>query len=73
MKKSIWQKVYSFFGFWTYTDVVSLDKQGNYAEYKVIYWCCLPWFKFFRKFDLVRIYKHKYNVHEELSRVSSML
>lgn len=49
MKKTLWQKIYSTLGFWKYTIIT--DK----GTYKVIYWCCLPYGKFFRKFDLFRI------------------
>ena len=45
--KTLWEKIYSFFGFWTYT---TYDKHWN--KKKVIYWCCLPWIHYFRKFDL---------------------
>ncbi len=49
--KTTWQKIYSTFGFWTYTECVGRDK-----AYKVIYWCCLPKpLRFFRKFDVYRI------------------
>ena len=48
MKKTLWQKIYSAFGFWKYTEVT--DK----GTYKVIYWNCLPYGKFFRKFDLFK-------------------
>lgn len=44
--KTVWQKIYSFFGFWKYY------WYSNKGEMKTIYWCCLPWFKYFRKFDL---------------------
>jgi len=50
MKKSFLQKVYSFFGFSSYIQCIDDDK-----AYKVVYWCCFPWGKFFRKFDLFTI------------------
>ena len=49
MKKTLWQKIYSALGFWTYTETTHKDR------YKVIYWFCLPSGKFFRKFDLLKI------------------
>jgi predicted metal-binding transcription factor (methanogenesis marker protein 9) len=50
MKKTFLQKIFSFFGFWSYKLHI-----GNDECYEVIYWCCLPWGKFYRKFDLFRI------------------
>jgi hypothetical protein len=50
--KTLWQAVYSFFGFWTYT-LIDADASGKMRERRVLYWCCLPWGKWFRKFDLV--------------------
>lgn len=80
--KTIWQKIYSFFGFWTYTEhqkkqniafdqeycwkleeeydkdraleYIKSYQEKAYNSYRVLYWCCLPWFKFYRKFDLLR-------------------
>ena len=51
-KKSWWQKIYSALGFWTYS---VFDGKNRYT---VIYWCCFPYGKYFRKFDLIKI---KYN------------
>lgn len=48
-KKTVWQKIYSALGFWYYTEI------NHKGSYKVIYWCCFPYGKFFRKFDLFRI------------------
>lgn len=48
-KKTIWEKIYSALGFWSYTKIT------NKGAYKVIYWRCLPHGKFFRKFDLFKI------------------
>lgn len=48
-KKTVWQKIYSALGFWSYNEIT------NKGTYKVIYWCCFPYWKFFRKFDLFRI------------------
>lgn len=48
-KKTVWQKIYSALGFWTYTEHLTS------GSYKVVYWCCFPYGKFFRKFDLFRI------------------
>ena len=45
--KTLWQKIYSFFGFWTYIEC----KDYSHKK-KVVYWCCLPWIHYFRKFDL---------------------
>ncbi len=78
--KTFWQKIYSFFGFWTYE--LNIPKPGvvihfdwshfdnldyeqakeyllyyesfKYYRYRVLYWCCFPWFKFYRKFDLMK-------------------
>ena len=47
-KKTLWQKIYSWFGFWQYYEI---DQNGD--EWLITYWCCFP-FKFIRKFDLVR-------------------
>lgn len=49
-EKTIWQKIYSFFGFWTYH-----LHQIDGSHYLVIYWCMFPWFKFIRKFDVLRL------------------
>lgn len=49
MNKTLWQKIYSFFGFWSYCEF--MDKK----KYRIFYWCCLPWGNFFRKFDLFKI------------------
>lgn len=49
MDKTLWQKIYSFFGLWSYYET------SNKGKYEVFYWCCLPWGKFFRKFDLFKI------------------
>lgn len=48
MRKTLWQKIYSFFGFWHYYETTPSGR------YRVTYWCCFPWGKFFRKFDLFR-------------------
>lgn len=48
-KKTLWQKIYSALGFWTYKIITSN------GTYKVVYWCCFPYWKFFRKFDLFKI------------------
>lgn len=55
--KTTWQKVYSFFGFWTYTEWVEIPHiEGaycpSYDKKKTIYWCLFPWFKFYKKIDL---------------------
>lgn len=47
-KKTLWQKIYSFLGFWSYY------KFKNHNRYRVFYWCCFPW-KFYRKIDLFTI------------------
>lgn len=49
MKKTLWQKIYSVLGFWYY-DVITAN-----GSYRIIYWCCLPYGKFFRKFDLFKV------------------
>lgn len=51
MNKTIWQKIYSALGFWHYY----IYNPVNSKKYKVIYWCCLPFGKFFRKFDILKI------------------
>lgn len=48
-KKTLWQRIYSALGFWTYKKIT------NHGTYTVVYWCCLPYGKFFRKFDLFKI------------------
>lgn len=49
MKKTLWQKIYSFFGFWHYYETTPNGR------YRVLYWCCLPYSRFYkRKFDLFR-------------------
>lgn len=42
--KTTWQKIYSFFGFWTY----------RYNSDRILYWCMFPVGKFYRKFDILR-------------------
>ena len=56
MNKTLWQKIYSFFGFWSYCEFTDKEK------YRIFYWCCLPWVNFLEssicsKFKL----KKKYN------------
>ena len=46
-RKSLWKKIYLFFGFREYIQHI-----GNNSAYRIIYWCCFPWWKFYRKFDL---------------------
>lgn len=70
--KTIWQKFYSFFGFWTYTECVFVGN-GNVQEYNVLYWTFLPFGKFYRKFDIVRWKCLFYNVREELTRLNSRI
>lgn len=48
-KKTLWEKIYSAFGFWSYYTMI------NGERYRVFYWCCLPYGKFIRKFDLFKI------------------
>ena len=49
--KTLWQKIYSFFGFWTYQ---SIESEGETTTTKrILYWCFLPWFLWIRKFDLI--------------------
>ncbi len=49
MKKTLWQKIYSFLGFWHYYEITPDGR------YRVLYWCCLPYSRFYkRKFDLFR-------------------
>lgn len=47
--KTLPEKIYSALGFWKYR-----EKTDN-GTYEVFYWCCLPYGKFFRKFDLFRV------------------
>lgn len=47
--KSLFQKIYSALGFWKYREIT------DNGTYDVFYWCCLPYGKFFRKFDLFRV------------------
>ena len=54
-KKTLWQKIYSALGFWSYYKVL-IDEDGNTIDKKkVFYWICLPYGKYFRKFDLFSI------------------
>ena len=48
-KKTLWQKIYSALGFWSYYEYTV------HGQYRVFYWCCFPYGKFIRKFDLFRI------------------
>lgn len=48
MKKTMWQKIYSSLGFWHYYETTSRGR------YRITYWCCLSFGRFFRKFDLYR-------------------
>lgn len=48
-KKTLWQKVYSFLGFWKY-----IETTENGKKRKVIYWCCFPHIYFIRKFDVFK-------------------
>lgn len=47
--KTLWERFYSFFGFWTY-----IHHTSNAKAERIVYWCFLPWFRFYRKFDLFR-------------------
>ena len=47
--KSLFQKIYSALGFWKYREIT------DNGTYDVFYWCCFPYGKFFRKFDLFRV------------------
>lgn len=49
MKKTLWQKIYSFFGFWFYYTYI------NRIKYKVLYWCSFPWKGSSRKIDILKI------------------
>jgi hypothetical protein len=49
--KTTWEKIYSFFGFWTY-----FRHSGPSKCDLVIYWCAWPFgLPYWRKFDLFRI------------------
>lgn len=48
-KKTLWQKIYSALGFWSYYKITENGK------YRIFYWCCFPFGKFIRKFDLLKI------------------
>ncbi len=55
--KTLWQEIYSFFGFWIYTEYKylpskSTDTCPSMEKRKVLYWCLFPWFRFYRKYDL---------------------
>ena len=47
--KTLFEKIYSFLGFWKYRE------KTDSGIYDVFYWYCLPYGKFFRKFDLFKV------------------
>lgn len=70
-EKTLWQKIYSFFGFWRYKE--SFAKNGESTRYRMVfYWTMLPrflqksnkgFFRFHRKIDVfsVNITEKEYN------------
>lgn len=61
--KTMFQRFYSFFGFWTY-----LHHEDDNVCHLVIYWCFFPWFKFFWKIDVLHInvsQKHSINTQKK--------
>lgn len=73
--KTLWQKIYSFFGFWTYTLNVQVPNQPHvYDKYIIVYWCCFPKpFPWFRKFDVYKKFIKQYNLKEEYRRIDYLL
>lgn len=51
--KTNWQKIYSFFGFWSY---ILYTENGK--RYRAWYWNLFP-FWFIRKFDFLKIESNK--------------
>ena len=68
--KTTWQKIYSFFGFWTYR--VTYRKNLDWTEYLTVYWCCFPW-KFYRKFDVFRIKIDEYKDDDQPDNIRKFL
>jgi hypothetical protein len=65
--KTFPQKLYSFLGIWRYEEI-TMEKDGTYKYYLIIYWCIWPW-KFKRKIDLFRINRTpKYQKHLQRRR-----
>lgn len=58
--KTTWQKVYSFFGFWTYNE--TSFKDNVWKTYLITYWCCFPW-SFKRKINIF-----KWKIKEQTSK-----
>jgi hypothetical protein len=51
-QKTLWQQIYSFFGFWSFQ--LSERNEDGIKTYRVWYWCCLPWGKYYRKYNLIK-------------------
>ncbi len=60
--KTTWQKIYSWFGFWTYTR--AFQDGDTVTEQRVVYWCMFP-FYYIRKFDLFHWNTKTYSLKEE--------
>ena len=53
-KKTLLEKIYSALGFWKYGRI-TYDDRYRPTRRRTYYWCCLPYGKFYRKFDLLSI------------------
>lgn len=53
-KKTLWEKIYSALGFWKY-DHITYDDHYRPIRRRIYYWCCFPYGKFYRKFNLFSI------------------
>lgn len=46
--KTLWQTIYSLFGFWTY-----VSRESEAICKRTLYWMLFPWGPFYRKIDLL--------------------
>jgi hypothetical protein len=71
--KTIWQHIYSFLGFWSYTSVEDAEESGKMAEYRIWYWTMFPFF-FIRKFDILRYrIKGPYTMEDEVRELENII
>lgn len=71
-KKTVWQKIYSWFGFWHYTEHVLLDDKETVKVNKVFYWCVFPW-NYYCKLDLFRISFKTYSQSVRYQKIKNFL